>query len=109
MPIANPAVKATLVVVLAAGLIVGCQTTTDPYTGERKTTSTTLPALLGVVAGNHPDRGAGARAARPSWRSSAAFHQYTEAAGHDPGHAARRGRRRRDRDDFRPRRQAART
>src|SRR6266571_3157743 len=51
MPIANPAVKATLVVVLAAGLIVGCQTTTDPYTGERKTTSTTLGALIGAGAG----------------------------------------------------------
>src|SRR6266700_276301 len=60
MPIANPAVKATLVVVLAAGLIVGCQTTTDPYTGERKTTSTTLGALIGAVAGaaagNYMDR-----------------------------------------------------
>jgi len=51
MPSANPVVKATLVVVLAAGLIVGCQTTTDPYTGEKKTTSTTLGALIGAGAG----------------------------------------------------------
>src|SRR5712691_8528534 len=51
MPIANPAVKATLVVALAAGLIIGCQTTTDPYTGEKKTTSTALGALIGAGAG----------------------------------------------------------
>jgi outer membrane protein OmpA-like peptidoglycan-associated protein len=50
MPIANPAVKATLAVVLAAGLIAGCQTT-DPYTGEKKTTSTTFGALIGAGAG----------------------------------------------------------
>src|SRR6266511_2327238 len=64
MPSANPVVKATLVVVLAAGLIVGCQTTTDPYTGEKKTTSTTLGALIGAgvgalaggAVGNYMDR-----------------------------------------------------
>jgi outer membrane protein OmpA-like peptidoglycan-associated protein len=50
MPIATPAVKATLAVVLAAGLIAGCQTT-DPYTGEKKTTSTTFGALIGAGAG----------------------------------------------------------
>jgi len=51
MSIANSATKATLVVTLAAGLIVGCQTTTDPYTGEKKTTSTTFGALIGAGAG----------------------------------------------------------
>src|SRR5882672_11900727 len=51
MSIANSAVKATLVVTLAAGLIVGCQTTTDPYTGEKKTTSTTFGALIGAGTG----------------------------------------------------------
>src|SRR6267142_990574 len=51
MPIANPAVKTTLVAALAAGLVTGCQTTTDPYTGEKKTTSTTLGALIGAGAG----------------------------------------------------------
>src|SRR6266571_5143337 len=50
MPSANPVVKATLVVVLAAGLIVGCQTT-DPYTGEKKTASATFGALIGALAG----------------------------------------------------------
>jgi outer membrane protein OmpA-like peptidoglycan-associated protein len=50
MPIANPAVKATLAVVLATGLIASCQTT-DPYTGEKKTTSTTFGALIGAGAG----------------------------------------------------------
>ena len=50
MPSANPVVKATLVVVLAAGLIVGCQTT-DPYTGEKKAASATFGALIGAGAG----------------------------------------------------------
>src|SRR5207249_1328037 len=39
MSIANPAAKAALVAAFAAVLNSGCQTTTDPYTGERKTTS----------------------------------------------------------------------
>jgi outer membrane protein OmpA-like peptidoglycan-associated protein len=47
---ANPAIKATLVAVLAAGIVAGCQTT-DPYTGEKKTTSTTFGALIGAGAG----------------------------------------------------------
>jgi len=51
MALTNPAVKATVVVTLAATLIAGCQTTTDPYTGEKKTTSTTLGALIGAGAG----------------------------------------------------------
>src|SRR5216110_261836 len=51
MALTNPAVKASVVVTLAAALITGCQTTTDPYTGERKTTSTTLGALIGAGAG----------------------------------------------------------
>src|SRR5258708_24603095 len=49
MSITNSAVKAAFVV--AAGLSVGCQTTTDPYTGEKRTTSTTLGALIGAGAG----------------------------------------------------------
>src|SRR6266571_746027 len=51
MSIANPAVKAALVATIAAALGTGCQTTTDPYTGERKTTSTTLGALIGAGTG----------------------------------------------------------
>src|SRR5256885_15691705 len=51
MALTNPVVKATVVVTLAATLIAGCQTATDPYTGERKTTSTTLGALIGAGAG----------------------------------------------------------
>ena len=50
MFIVNPAFKATAVVACAAALSVGCQTT-DPYTGERKTTSTTVGALIGAGAG----------------------------------------------------------
>src|SRR3989475_11186616 len=47
----NPTVKAALVVAAIAAFTLGCQTTTDPYTGERKTTSTTLGALIGAGAG----------------------------------------------------------
>ena len=50
MFIANPAVKTTLAVVLAAGFVAGCQTT-DPYTGEKKTTSATYGALIGAGTG----------------------------------------------------------
>lgn len=46
----NPVLKAAVVVVLAAGLAAGCQTT-DPYTGETKTTSATYGALIGAGAG----------------------------------------------------------
>ena len=46
----NPAVKTVLAMALAAGLTVGCQTT-DPYTGETKTTSATYGALIGAGAG----------------------------------------------------------
>ncbi len=46
----NPAVKAALVVAAVAGFTLGCQTT-DPYTGEKKTTSTTFGALIGAGAG----------------------------------------------------------
>lgn len=42
--------KAAVAVVLAAGLAVGCQTT-DPYTGEQKTTSATYGAIIGAGAG----------------------------------------------------------
>src|SRR5260221_4195578 len=51
MPIANPAVKATFALALAAGLVIGCETTTDPYTGEKKTTSATFGALIGAGTG----------------------------------------------------------
>ncbi len=50
MSIANPSVRAALVVTLAAGLVAGCQTT-DPYTGEKETTSSTLGALIGAGTG----------------------------------------------------------
>jgi len=50
MFIANPAVKTTLAVVLATGFVAGCQTT-DPYTGEKKTTSATYGALIGAGTG----------------------------------------------------------
>ena len=51
MNLQNPAVMTTLVVVtLAVGLTAGCQTT-DPYTGETKTTSATYGALIGAGAG----------------------------------------------------------
>ena len=42
--------NAAVAVVLAAGLAVGCQTT-DPYTGEQKTTSATYGAIIGAGAG----------------------------------------------------------
>ena len=46
----QPSLKAALVLVIAAGLASGCQTT-DPYTGETKTTSATYGALIGAGAG----------------------------------------------------------
>jgi outer membrane protein OmpA-like peptidoglycan-associated protein len=45
-----PAVKTAFAVTLALGLAAGCQTT-DPYTGETKTTSATYGALIGAGAG----------------------------------------------------------
>jgi outer membrane protein OmpA-like peptidoglycan-associated protein len=42
--------KTAVAVVLAAGLAAGCQTT-DPYTGEQKTTSATYGAIIGAGAG----------------------------------------------------------
>lgn len=50
MFIEKPAVKAALAVALAGSLAAGCQTT-DPYTGETKTTSATYGALIGAGAG----------------------------------------------------------
>jgi outer membrane protein OmpA-like peptidoglycan-associated protein len=47
---ANPALKATLAVTLAAAFTLGCQTT-DPYTGEKKTTNATFGALIGAGTG----------------------------------------------------------
>lgn len=46
----KPVLKAAVVTVLAAGIAAGCQTT-DPYTGETKTTSATYGALIGAGAG----------------------------------------------------------
>ena len=46
----QPSLKAALVLVIAAGIAAGCQTT-DPYTGETKTTSATYGALIGAGAG----------------------------------------------------------
>ena len=45
-----PTVKTALAVALAAGIAAGCQTT-DPYTGEQKTTSATYGAIIGAGAG----------------------------------------------------------
>jgi len=45
-----PAAKATLAALLAAGFIAGCQST-DPYTGENKTSSATYGALIGAGTG----------------------------------------------------------
>ena len=50
MFIKNSVVKVALAVVAAAGVAAGCQTT-DPYTGETKTTSATYGALIGAGAG----------------------------------------------------------
>ena len=50
MFIQYPVVKTAFVVTLAVGLAAGCQTT-DPYTGETKTTSATYGALIGAGAG----------------------------------------------------------
>src|SRR6185503_12989367 len=50
MSVEKPAVKTALVAVAIAALAVGCQTT-DPYTGEKKTTSTTFGALIGAGTG----------------------------------------------------------
>lgn len=46
----NPTVRAALAVACVATLAVGCQTT-DPYTGQQKTTSATFGALIGAGAG----------------------------------------------------------
>jgi outer membrane protein OmpA-like peptidoglycan-associated protein len=46
----NFPVKATLVATLAAAAGVGCQTT-DPYTGQQKTSSATFGALIGAGTG----------------------------------------------------------
>jgi outer membrane protein OmpA-like peptidoglycan-associated protein len=43
--------KPALLIVLAAAVAAGCQTTTDPYTGEKKTTSATYGALIGAGVG----------------------------------------------------------
>jgi outer membrane protein OmpA-like peptidoglycan-associated protein len=43
-------VKTALALVISAGLAAGCQTT-DPYTGETKTSSATYGALIGAGAG----------------------------------------------------------
>jgi outer membrane protein OmpA-like peptidoglycan-associated protein len=46
----NRKLNTTIAVALAATLAAGCQTT-DPYTGEKKTTSATYGALIGAGAG----------------------------------------------------------
>lgn len=50
MPTLKPAAKAALAAAAAAVLAAGCQTT-DPYTGETKTSSATYGALIGAGAG----------------------------------------------------------
>lgn len=46
----KPTVKTAIVLAAITSLAAGCQTT-DPYTGEQKTTSTTFGALIGAGAG----------------------------------------------------------
>jgi outer membrane protein OmpA-like peptidoglycan-associated protein len=46
----HPVVKTAVALMVAAGIAAGCQTT-DPYTGETKTTSATYGALIGAGAG----------------------------------------------------------
>jgi outer membrane protein OmpA-like peptidoglycan-associated protein len=46
----NPVLRAAPVALLAVGLAAGCQTT-DPYTGETKTSSATYGAIIGAGAG----------------------------------------------------------
>lgn len=48
--IKTPTGKAALVLLLAAGFTTGCQTT-DPYTGQQKTSSATFGALIGAGTG----------------------------------------------------------
>lgn len=43
--------KGVLAAALAAVVAAGCQTTTDPYTGEKKTSSATYGALIGAGVG----------------------------------------------------------
>ena len=50
MSLGHPALKAALTVALAASLAAGCQTT-DPYTGETKTSKATYGALIGAGVG----------------------------------------------------------
>jgi outer membrane protein OmpA-like peptidoglycan-associated protein len=50
MPTLNPAARAAFAAVAAAVLAAGCQTT-DPYTGEQKTSNATYGALIGAGAG----------------------------------------------------------
>lgn len=51
MPISSLRLNAAVAVVLAAVIAAGCQTTTDPYTGEKKTTSATYGAIIGAGVG----------------------------------------------------------
>ena len=50
MTLAKPALRATFAATLAACFTIACQTT-DPYTGEKKTTSATFGALIGAGTG----------------------------------------------------------
>ena len=50
MSITHSTLNTALAATLAAGLVAGCQTT-DPYTGEQKTSSATVGALIGAGAG----------------------------------------------------------
>jgi len=50
MPTTHAAFQAALIVVVTAALAAGCQTT-DPYTGESKTSSATYGALIGAGTG----------------------------------------------------------
>ena len=68
---AKSTVSAALVVAATAGLAAGCQTT-DPYTGEMKTSSATFGALIGAGTGAVPvvETTASSSSVRPSGAGS---------------------------------------
>lgn len=47
----HPRARTAVLIALAAAIAAGCQTTTDPYTGEKKTSNTTYGAIIGASAG----------------------------------------------------------
>src|SRR5438445_627086 len=95
MSIANFAVRTGLVGPLVAGLVIGCQTTTDPYTGEKKTTTTALRALIGAGAGAAIGMISGHDAKQRRQRALGRAGGDSTQGAHGISRAARGGRRRR--------------